>query len=88
MPRSTENKTPIKQKQNDQRKVNCSGLLLRGTPVEIMFTISSGGLVVNSMTQNDGSDLRSHRKEWSSDTRDRMAESQMLYVKCPKQANL
>lgn len=56
--------------------------------MEIMFTVSFGGFLVNSVTQNDGSDLRSHRKERSSDTRDRMAESQMLYVKCPKQANL
>lgn len=56
--------------------------------METMFTISFGEFLVNSVTQNDGSDLRSHRKERSSNTRDRMAESQTLYVKCPKQANL
>ena len=56
--------------------------------MEIMFRISFGGFLINSMTQNDGSDLRSHRKEWSSDTPDSMAQSRMLYMKCPKQANL
>lgn len=79
---------PHKNKTKRSEKVNRPSLLLRGTPVEIMFTASFGGFLVNSVTQNDGSDLRSHRKERSSDTRDRMAESQMLYVKCPKQANL
>lgn len=39
------------------RESKLSKFVTQRTPVEIMFTVSFGGFLVNSVTQNDGPDL-------------------------------